>query len=163
MQKQQEVLNLLTQRNQQEYLLLINLVSKFARNGEKEPETAKPAEVRPAEPAKPAEAKAAEPAKPAETKPAATKPAETKSTESAQTEPKKKPVAKKRETDEEKARPLADLERAMGFRSSFNFIPEGGYKTPADLREELVSGVALVFDEAGLAAAHVNQQADGQR
>ena len=26
----------------------------------------------------------------------------------------------------EKTRRLADLERAMGFRSSFNFIPEGG-------------------------------------
>jgi glycosyltransferase involved in cell wall biosynthesis len=38
----------------------------------------------------------------------------------------------------EKARRLADLERVMGFRSSFNFIPEGGYKTPANLREDLV-------------------------
>lgn len=38
----------------------------------------------------------------------------------------------------EKARRLADLECEMGFRSSFNFIPEGSYKTPAELREELV-------------------------
>jgi glycosyltransferase involved in cell wall biosynthesis len=38
----------------------------------------------------------------------------------------------------EKARRLADLERDMGFRSSFNFIPEGSYKDPAELREELV-------------------------
>src|SRR6266487_2757482 len=38
----------------------------------------------------------------------------------------------------EKARRLADLEREMGFRSSFNFIPEGSYKAPAELREELV-------------------------
>ena len=38
----------------------------------------------------------------------------------------------------EKARQLADLERAMGFRSSFNFIPEGSYRTSANLREDLV-------------------------
>ena len=38
----------------------------------------------------------------------------------------------------EKVRRLADLEREMGFRSSFNFIPEGSYKAPAELREELV-------------------------
>ena len=38
----------------------------------------------------------------------------------------------------EKARRLADLERDMGFRSSFHFIPEGSYKDPAELREELV-------------------------
>jgi glycosyltransferase involved in cell wall biosynthesis len=38
----------------------------------------------------------------------------------------------------EKVRRLADLERDMGFRSSFNFIPEGSYKDPAELREELV-------------------------
>jgi glycosyltransferase involved in cell wall biosynthesis len=37
----------------------------------------------------------------------------------------------------EKVRRLADLEREMGFRSSFNFIPEGSYKAPAELREEL--------------------------
>ena len=38
----------------------------------------------------------------------------------------------------EKVRRLADLEREMGFHSSFNFIPEGSYKAPAELREELV-------------------------
>jgi len=32
---------------------------------------------------------------------------------------------------------LADVEAACGFRSSFNFIPEGGYTTPISLRAEL--------------------------
>lgn len=36
--------------------------------------------------------------------------------------------------------PLAQLEREMGFRSSFNFIPEGTYRVPADLRLELEDG-----------------------
>lgn len=29
---------------------------------------------------------------------------------------------------------LAEMEREFGFRSSFNFIPEGGYETPKELR-----------------------------
>ena len=29
------------------------------------------------------------------------------------------------------------LERELGFRSSFNFVPEGSYRVPAELREEL--------------------------
>jgi glycosyltransferase involved in cell wall biosynthesis len=33
---------------------------------------------------------------------------------------------------------LADLERQMGFRSCYNFIPEGTYATPAYLRRSLV-------------------------
>ena len=33
---------------------------------------------------------------------------------------------------------LMQLEREMGFRSSFNFIPEGSYPVPPELREELV-------------------------
>jgi len=32
---------------------------------------------------------------------------------------------------------LAGMEALAGFRSSFNFIPEGGYETPAELREWL--------------------------
>ena len=36
-------------------------------------------------------------------------------------------------------RPLFALEREMGFRSSFNFIPEGSYDVPAELRSELTS------------------------
>jgi glycosyltransferase involved in cell wall biosynthesis len=32
---------------------------------------------------------------------------------------------------------LAQLERALGFRSSFNFIPEGNYRATRELREEL--------------------------
>jgi hypothetical protein len=34
---------------------------------------------------------------------------------------------------------LAELEMEMGFRSSFNFVPEGVYSVPAQLREWLVS------------------------
>ncbi len=43
--KQQEVLTQLTVRNQQEYLLLINLVSKFAKQEDKDAEATKPAEI----------------------------------------------------------------------------------------------------------------------
>lgn len=38
----------------------------------------------------------------------------------------------------EKCRKLMQLERELGFFSSFNFVPAGGYQTPAELREELV-------------------------
>jgi len=38
----------------------------------------------------------------------------------------------------DRCRDLMQLELELGFRSSFNFIPEGGYATPGDLREELV-------------------------
>jgi glycosyltransferase involved in cell wall biosynthesis len=34
-------------------------------------------------------------------------------------------------------RRLMELEQEMGFRSSFNFIPEGDYRVPAALRQEL--------------------------
>ncbi|HVU15390.1 MAG TPA: hypothetical protein VHD32_00585 [Candidatus Didemnitutus sp.] len=34
-------------------------------------------------------------------------------------------------------RRLAELERELGFRSSFNFVPEGTYRTPSELREWL--------------------------
>lgn len=34
---------------------------------------------------------------------------------------------------------MAELEMAFGFRSSFNFIPEGPYQVPPELREWLVS------------------------
>ena len=37
-----------------------------------------------------------------------------------------------------KCRKLMWLERERGFRSSFNFIPEGNYKVPSELRDELV-------------------------
>src|SRR5215204_7617170 len=33
---------------------------------------------------------------------------------------------------------LAQLERDRGFRSSFNFVPEGNYRVPTELREQLV-------------------------
>jgi hypothetical protein len=31
------------------------------------------------------------------------------------------------------------LEMELGFRSSFNFVPEGDYRVPAELREELTT------------------------
>src|SRR6516162_1846748 len=36
-----------------------------------------------------------------------------------------------------RCRQLMDLERKLGFRSSFNFIPEGPYEVPAEVRFEL--------------------------
>ena len=36
-----------------------------------------------------------------------------------------------------KCRQLMELEKELGFRSSFNFIPEGGYADSRELREEL--------------------------
>src|SRR4051794_21385889 len=38
----------------------------------------------------------------------------------------------------EKCRALMEVEMELGFRSAFNFIPEGNYRLPQDLREELV-------------------------
>jgi len=38
----------------------------------------------------------------------------------------------------EKCRQLMDLEKKLGFRSSFNFIPEGEYRVSRELREELI-------------------------
>ena len=38
-----------------------------------------------------------------------------------------------------KCRELMRLEQEFGFRSSFNFIPEGNYKVPSELRDELAS------------------------
>jgi len=37
-----------------------------------------------------------------------------------------------------KCRRLMELERQLGFRSSFNFIPEGDYRVPRELRGELL-------------------------
>jgi len=37
-----------------------------------------------------------------------------------------------------KSRQLMQLEKSLGFRSSFNFIPEGEYRDSPELREELV-------------------------
>src|SRR5262245_6240606 len=39
----------------------------------------------------------------------------------------------------DKCKSLAQLETDLGFRSSFNFIPEGNYRVPAELREELTA------------------------
>ena len=38
-----------------------------------------------------------------------------------------------------KCRSLMQLELELGFRSSFNFVPEGSYRVPAGLREELTT------------------------
>ena len=37
----------------------------------------------------------------------------------------------------DQVRPLAELEESLGFRSSFNFVPEGSYSVPRSLREDL--------------------------
>jgi glycosyltransferase involved in cell wall biosynthesis len=39
----------------------------------------------------------------------------------------------------QKCRSLMQLELELGFRSSFNFVPEGSYRVPAELREELTA------------------------
>ena len=33
----------------------------------------------------------------------------------------------------ERCKKLSDLDKALGFRSSFNFVPEGEYRLPVDL------------------------------
>jgi hypothetical protein len=38
-----------------------------------------------------------------------------------------------------KCRRLMELERQLGFRSCFNFVPESGYHVPRELREELTA------------------------
>ncbi len=38
-----------------------------------------------------------------------------------------------------RCRSLMELEHDLGFRSSFNFIPEGSYRVPAELRQELTA------------------------
>ncbi|MBI2924454.1 MAG: glycosyltransferase [Verrucomicrobia bacterium] len=37
----------------------------------------------------------------------------------------------------DRCRSLVETEEQLGFRSSFNFVPEGEYRVPAELREEL--------------------------
>jgi hypothetical protein len=39
----------------------------------------------------------------------------------------------------QKCRSLMELERDLGFCSSFNFIPEGSYRVPVELRQELTA------------------------
>ena len=39
----------------------------------------------------------------------------------------------------DRCRSLMQLELDLGFRSSFNFVPEGSYRVPAELREELTA------------------------
>src|SRR6266852_1475599 len=40
---------------------------------------------------------------------------------------------------EERKPMLMELESSIGFRSSFNFIPEGDYSTPKELRDHLTA------------------------
>jgi hypothetical protein len=40
----------------------------------------------------------------------------------------------------EKCRPLMELDRKLGFRASFNFIPEGSYAVPRELRDHIADG-----------------------
>jgi peptidoglycan/xylan/chitin deacetylase (PgdA/CDA1 family) len=39
----------------------------------------------------------------------------------------------------ERCRPLLQIDQSLGFRSSFNFVPEGEYNTPDDLRHFIAS------------------------
>jgi peptidoglycan/xylan/chitin deacetylase (PgdA/CDA1 family) len=39
----------------------------------------------------------------------------------------------------DRCRSLMELEQQLGFRSSFNFIPEGTYRVPVELRQELTA------------------------
>lgn len=39
----------------------------------------------------------------------------------------------------ERVRQLAELEMSLGFRSSFNFVPEGSYRVPSELRNWLTA------------------------
>src|SRR5690242_13712553 len=43
------------------------------------------------------------------------------------------------QTGLDRCRSVMELEMRFGVRSSFNFIPEGGYDTPKRLRDELVT------------------------
>ena len=42
-------------------------------------------------------------------------------------------------------RSLARLESELGFRSSFNFIPEGSYRVPPELRKLTAMGFEVVY------------------
>ncbi len=58
-----------------------------------------------------------------------------------------------------KVKALADLERSLGFRSSFNFIPEGSYQVTKELRDELTQsgfevGVHDLHHDGRLYASH---------
>jgi glycosyltransferase involved in cell wall biosynthesis len=67
-----------------------------------------------------------------------------------------------------KVRQLAELEMSLGFRSSFNFIPEGSYKVPTELREWLVAngfevGVHDLHHEGWLYRSRENFRASAGR
>jgi hypothetical protein len=48
-------------------------------------------------------------------------------------------------------RSLAQLEMELGFRSSFNFVPEGKYRVPAELRDELTArGFEVGYTTSGM-------------
>src|ERR1700745_1790721 len=58
-----------------------------------------------------------------------------------------------------KCRKLMQLEMELGFRSSFNFVPEGDYRVPGELREELTDdgfevGIHDLKHDGHLVASH---------
>ena len=67
-----------------------------------------------------------------------------------------------------KVRALAELEMSLGFRSSFNFIPEGSYQVPVELRDWLVAngfevGVHDLHHEGWLYRSRENFRASAKR
>src|SRR5579872_2085437 len=68
----------------------------------------------------------------------------------------------------ERCRDLAELEMKQGFRSSFNFVPEGQYKTPASLRTFLTDqgfevGVHDLHHDGSLYRSHAEFSAAAKR
>ena len=60
-----------------------------------------------------------------------------------------------------RCRSLMQLELELGFRSSFNFVPEGNYQVPTELREELTArgfevGIHDLKHDGRLFTSHVN-------
>jgi glycosyltransferase involved in cell wall biosynthesis len=67
-----------------------------------------------------------------------------------------------------RCRSLMNLEMELGFRSSFNFVPEGSYQVPAELREELTAkgfevGIHDLKHDGRLFTSHSNFQRHAAR
>lgn len=63
---------------------------------------------------------------------------------------------------------LADFEEKLGFRSSFNFVPEGSYRTPDSLRSHLTQrgfevGIHDLHHDGKLYSSRKSFQANAQR
>ena len=68
----------------------------------------------------------------------------------------------------ERCRRLMELEARLGFRSSFNFVPEGEYSTPRELRAHLVAngfevGIHDLRHDGKLYRTHKSFQANAQQ